>query len=412
MLSAWVSSRHLGDAARSSVARVATKKSADNNRLHHAKKSLNYAPWNGSFLFWYKNHLLSYRTELLDVGFHKEEQVSLTCFGRSSQVLRDLLGDCRDEYLNQIKNKTTIFEHRGERWKKTGAKEIRPLSTVILAEKEKQALIDDIKDFLDPETRRWYIQRALPYRRGYLLGGPPGTGKSSLSLSVAGEFDLDIYVVSIPNTTDQSLKDLFDNLPEKCVVLLEDIDAAGVTRSSSPQADDSDGEGTPRRKDIVTLSGLLNTLDGVASQEGRIVIMTTNHAEKLDDALIRPGRVDKKVEFRLADKEVVTQLFRFIFEQSEETCMRQGAESDSSLERQAVHFASEVPELAFSQAEIISHLLHYRNWPTGAVENSKRWASNLLQEKNLLDSKSSKSSLRLSSAGVEEEILNDSKGES
>ena len=129
--------------------------------------------------------------------------------------------------------------------------------------------------------------------------------------------------------------------------------------------------------------------------------MTTNHAEKLDDALIRPGRVDKKVEFRLADKEVISQLFRFIFEQFEEKGTRQGAESDSPIERQAVHFASKVPELVFSQAEIISHLLQHRNWPAGAVEDSERWASKLLLEKRLVDGKSPES-LRQAFSGVKE----------
>lgn len=52
----------------------------------------------------------------------------------------------------------------------------------------------------------------------------------------------------------------------------------------------------------MSLSALLNVLDGVASQEGRVLIMTTNHIEKLDAALVRSGRVDKKVEFRLADR--------------------------------------------------------------------------------------------------------------
>lgn len=209
---------------------------------------------------------------------YKEEQISRTCLGRSSRVLKDLLGECPEEYLNQVKHKTTTFEHRDDRWKKKGAKNIRPLSTVILNKNEKRPLIDDIKGFLDPETRRWYPDRALPYRRGYLLCGPLGTGKSSLSLPVAGQFDLNIYVVSIPNTADQRLKDLFDKLLEKCVVLLEDIDVAGVARSPDPETENSDDEKeAPRWKTFVTLPGLLNTLDGVASQEGRIVVMTTTH---------------------------------------------------------------------------------------------------------------------------------------
>jgi mitochondrial chaperone BCS1 len=65
------------------------------------------------------------------------------------------------------------------------------------------------------------------------LSGPPGTGKSSLCFSVAGELDLDIYIVSIPSVSDRILKVLFDGLPERCMVLLEDIDAAGMSRLES-----------------------------------------------------------------------------------------------------------------------------------------------------------------------------------
>lgn len=114
---------------------------------------------------------------------------------------------------------------------------------------------------------------------------------------------MDIYVVSVPTVDDQTLKDLFNRLPDRCVVLLEDINAAGAShsRDSGSEDLDSDEEKTPRTKGV-TLSGLLNTLDGVASQEDRVLIITTNYAEKLDKALIRPGRVNIKVEFQLANR--------------------------------------------------------------------------------------------------------------
>jgi len=58
-----------------------------------------------------------------------------------------------------------------------------------------------------------------------LLYGPPGTGKSSLSKSIAGHFDLDIYILSLSDTNEARLKNLFAELPSRCVILLEDIDA-------------------------------------------------------------------------------------------------------------------------------------------------------------------------------------------
>ncbi|KPA35241.1 hypothetical protein FLAG1_12079 [Fusarium langsethiae] len=316
MVQTWISSRRLDDAARSMLTKVRTKENPTRENNLQGKKALRYTPWEGSFLFWYKHNLLYYRTTLVDVGFHREEQISITCAGRS-WVLKDLLEDCRTGYLNESKNKTTIHGHRDELWRKEKAVAVRPLQTVILDEKQKVPLIKDIQDFLDPETRCWYSEHSIPYKRGYLLYGPPGTGKSSFSLSIAGELDMDIYVVSIPGANDRMLKNLFAGLPDRCVVLLEDIDAAGATcsRDSQSEGSDSDTDARPHREGPkgVTLSGLLNVLDGVASQEDRVLIMTTNHPEKLDQALTRPGRIDIEVEFQLADRGIAKDIFRFMF---------------------------------------------------------------------------------------------------
>ncbi|CAI6088487.1 unnamed protein product [Clonostachys chloroleuca] len=167
----------------------------------------------------------------VDVGSHKEEQISITCVGRSSQILKYLMEDCRREYLDGLKDKTTIYSHRENYWKKEKAVDARPLTTAILDEEQKGQLINDINKFLDPDTKIRYSDHSIPYKRGYLPHGPPGTGKTSFSLSIAGALDMDIYVISIPSMNDEKLNELFAALPDKCVVLLEDIDAAGATWS-------------------------------------------------------------------------------------------------------------------------------------------------------------------------------------
>jgi chaperone BCS1 len=109
----------------------------------------------------------------------------------------------------------------------------RSLSSVILDESVKQRLLQDIRDYQQPSTQNWYSNRGIPYRRGYLLHGPPGTGKSSFSFAVAGYFLLDIYILNL-NTANMSkgkLESLFSRLPAECIVLLEDIDSAGLTKN-------------------------------------------------------------------------------------------------------------------------------------------------------------------------------------
>ncbi|KAH6884968.1 P-loop containing nucleoside triphosphate hydrolase protein [Thelonectria olida] len=382
MVLEWISSRGLDNAARSSIARV-KKQRGKEDHAGEVKKALSFSPWHGSFIFRYKNTFLSYHTSLKDVGFHKEEEICITCLGRSSWALKNFLSDCRDEYLNLIKNKTSVFKHRADRWERATAVDARPLSTVILGDAQKQSFIKDVEEFLNPRSRRWYSVKSMPYRRGYLLYGPPGTGKSSLSLSVAGRFGLDIYALSVSTVSDRTLEDLFTKLPPQCVVLLEDIDAAGAAHSRDAGGEHASEPGKSADTKSVTLFGLLNAIDGVASQEGRLLIMTTNHIEKLDDALIRPGRIDMEVEFELVDRDLATQIYHFVFEQPDEVDLNREKWSKDQpvLERLADEFAAKVPEHEFSPAEILSFLVRYRDSPNSALDNVEEWVARTLQEK-------------------------------
>jgi chaperone BCS1 len=138
----------------------------------------------------------------------------------------------------------------------------------------------------------------------------------------------------------------------------------------------------------VSLSALLNVIDGVASQEGRVLIMTTNYIECLDEALIRPGCADRKVEFRLADEEMITQLFYVVFKQSKGDVAHSRklqsnalVEEDKIVERLAKEFAAKVPKLEFSLAEILSFLLEYKQSPGEAVDNVEVWITRIMEDR-------------------------------
>lgn len=166
----------------------------------------------------------------------------------------------------------------------------------------------------------------IPYRRGYLLYGAPGSGKSSFITALAGSLDLSICLLNLSERglTDGKLTYLLSNLPDASILLLEDIDAAfPASRSRSHAKMEDAGDGFVPG---VTFSGLLNALDGVASSESRIVFMTTNHAERLDPALVRPGRVDLSLELGDADEHQVRLMFqKFYGERSE----REGSTSQA-----------------------------------------------------------------------------------
>ena len=263
-------------------------------------------------------------------------------------------------------------------WKdQHGHTAIEFMSSVIFNQNMNDYPLRSVSDFLDPANRDWYSKRDIPYRRGYLFYGPPGTGKSSFGFFIAAKFDLDLYTLNLSRINDNDLHALFASLPERCVVLLEDVDAASLKRagntssncdspSSSPPSPNTP---IPRHKGTgVSLSTLLNVLDSVGSSEGGpVLIMTTNHIERLDAALIRPGRVDETINFQLADKVMTTQLFYFIFSEGKDM------EKTDEIVKLSEDFAAKVPEREFSPTEIMSLLLEYKRSPQQAVGGVEAW---------------------------------------
>ncbi|KAF8350566.1 BCS1 N terminal-domain-containing protein [Amanita rubescens] len=212
------------------------------------------------------------------------ETVTLTTLSRDRTLFPVLLSEARDLAMRGQEGKLVIHTAWNIEWRPFGQpRRKRPLQSVVLAPGVAERIEDDIKTFL--ERRQWYADRGIPYRRGYLLHGPPGSGKTSFIQALAGSLSYDICLLNLAERgiTDDKLNHLLSNAPERSFILIEDVDAAFNKRVQT---------GEDGYQSAVTFSGFLNALDGVASGEERIVFMTTNHLERLDPALIRPGRVD------------------------------------------------------------------------------------------------------------------------
>lgn len=159
----------------------------------------------------------------------------------------------------------------------------RSISSVVLPDGIGEDILEDVREFLG--RREWYSERGIPHRRGILLYGEPGAGKTSLCTAVASSLLLNIYVLDLADEEvgDATLLQALNQTPPNCIVLMEDIDCAFAPRPSSLNVssgfDPSTGRmsmGMPMGQSL-TLSGLLNAIDGVGASEGRICFATTNH---------------------------------------------------------------------------------------------------------------------------------------
>ncbi|XP_022773713.1 AAA-ATPase ASD, mitochondrial-like [Durio zibethinus] len=201
--------------------------------------------------------------------------------------------------------------YKRSKWSNVVFEHPATFDTLAMDVKQKEEIKNDLIKF--SKGKDYYARIGKAWKRGYLLYGPPGTGKSSMIAATANLLDYDVYDLELTAVKENSeLRRLLINTSNKSIVVIEDIDCSldltgqrekKKTKEKDSNADELDPvakkvkeEGEKESK--VTLSGLLNCIDGLWSACGgaRIIVFTTNHVEKLDPALMRRGRMDKYIE--------------------------------------------------------------------------------------------------------------------
>jgi len=423
-------------------------------------RPVRYLPsYASSYRMWYKGRYITISRTKEDNRWNSDKStLEITIFSRDRSVLDSLILEARKKWLSARSDKIDIFANGGygSDWSHIASRAKRPLSSIVLDDGIKELLLEDARDFL--KSKQWYADRGIPFRRGYLLYGAPGSGKTSIIHSLAGELGLDVYIISLSKAglDDSTLSSLISSLPEQCIAIMEDIDAAfthGLTRDTTgmeledprrrdssrrdrddledDRDDDHEGRGRGRNagdspggaSSRITLSGLLNALDGISAQEGRLLFATTNRYHTLDPALTRPGRMDLHVEFRLASRYQARELYkRFYVPDAPDKVMEDddeddGASDDSgyltppkegcdsmpsspksvgpakpppkyngsahsarapklskrNIERLAEQFSAQIPERELSMASLQGYLMSYKIRPLQAVDDVEWW---------------------------------------
>jgi chaperone BCS1 len=290
----------------------------------------------GSHYLFYKGWPIKINYNIEKTLYDNEKiHITLTKLGRSHKLFDEL----RKELQNLIKNenepnKLIVYNfNRTDHIWQLGTKIIkRNFDTIFIEEDIKKRLLNHLDNFYAKE--KWYYERGIPYQTGICLHGPAGTGKTSIVKGLASYYNKSICILRSSELDD--LPHALKQLPSDSFIVIEDIDTSSIVMEREPKktleeslytletksnrnegvtVDSSDipalyGRSNKNNKanndfnqdalyTKVLLSDVLNAMDGIISIEKRVIVFTTNHIEKLDRALIRPGRIDciEKIDY-------------------------------------------------------------------------------------------------------------------
>jgi ATP-dependent Zn protease len=246
-----------------------------------------------------------YITNVYSVDNNKVEEYFIIEYYGNNCILKSILNKIKELYfkektLKKWEPKINYIEEK--KWRKYDMENYTTFDTLIMNEDIRMEFKNDVSKFIKSEEE--YKKKGLTWSRGYLLHGVPGCGKSSLIKAISNFTKMNLFSFDLNSVkNDDQLRFLFREIPKNSIIMFEDIDCLSdiITERTNESKHDEKS---------FTLSGLLNELDGIGNSHGMIKIMTTNFKEKLDSALIRPGRMDFMFELKRASKEQIIQTIK------------------------------------------------------------------------------------------------------
>lgn len=287
-------------------------------RIRDNTITIHYFPKVGKSEFMFKNEQI-YLTNTYEGSpvfterkIEKYNEIKLEC--ENIETLKDFIKEAIDHYYQNIMEKASEDDKImcwiwDEYWEDVYKRRKRKMESISLNGKE-ELVLEDMKNFLSEETEEKYNILGIPYKKNYIFEGLPGTGKTSLIYALASELNLDIAILNFKRDFDDvKFMKAIQHIPDGTILVLEDIDVLFQERKNNDE-----------HKHGITFSGLLNVLDGLGHQDKLITIMTTNYMNRLDKALIRPGRIDYCLHFDYATKSQIEHMFLRFFPGKEEKC--------------------------------------------------------------------------------------------
>lgn len=263
------------------------------------------------FIIYKKRLLFLSITEKDSKSYEEKVTLQITKFGRDHSFFNELISTVK-KLDGKDPDEIKVFNYNPYVWEFISSIPKRSMDSIFIPSESKRKLLNALDRFTSNE--KFYKDKGIPYQLGILLEGPPGTGKTSLVKAIASYLNANIASMS-PSYLFELPKSL-SSFNESSIMVIEDIDTSNITRERSVIKIKSASE---INKDESTdfsfssLSDVLNSIDGILSIHGRVLIMTTNHLEKLDPALFRPGRVDVLIHVGYVTQETFNEFILSFF---------------------------------------------------------------------------------------------------
>jgi len=269
---------------------------------HYDDDEPKYEPRNDSFFIWFESHPIhiSKSVEASDDNYSTREQGTYTLKTVVNKtIINDLLRTVGESYVSDKSEEDKLIIHTWTHyWKEHKKYYPKNIEDIVLNKDIKESILNSIDTWKDDNAL--LKDKKISTSLTHLYYGLPGTGKSSISASIAYKYGMNIYYLDLSDISDlDDLKNAFDCVEPNSMILIEDIDLVFKGRKRI-------------NKSGVKFDAFINFLSGVLAKNDVMIILTTNHIESLDPALIRAGRVDLKCEFKAPTRDmVITFLTRF-----------------------------------------------------------------------------------------------------